>query len=106
MTPEFSTQHATAALPEHCPSNPHCSAAFADFADKDPVLQASGSPTPSPIRSDSPLRASERFGASESDESDFCRMRQVKVVPTALPGVMVIEPDVHQDARGFFVETW
>ena len=25
---------------------------------------------------------------------------------TDLPGVVLIEPDVHQDARGFFLETW
>jgi dTDP-4-dehydrorhamnose 3,5-epimerase len=25
---------------------------------------------------------------------------------TGLPGVLLIEPDVHQDARGFFLETW
>ena len=26
--------------------------------------------------------------------------------PTDLPDVVLIEPDVHQDARGFFLETW
>jgi len=30
----------------------------------------------------------------------------VRVVPTALPGVLVIEPVVHRDPRGFFVETF
>ena len=30
----------------------------------------------------------------------------MRFVPTELPGVLVIEPDVHQDARGFFVETY
>jgi dTDP-4-dehydrorhamnose 3,5-epimerase len=30
----------------------------------------------------------------------------VKVQPTAVPGVLVIEPVVHRDARGFFLETW
>jgi dTDP-4-dehydrorhamnose 3,5-epimerase len=30
----------------------------------------------------------------------------VKIVPTALPGVLVIEPVVHRDPRGFFVETF
>jgi dTDP-4-dehydrorhamnose 3,5-epimerase len=30
----------------------------------------------------------------------------VRVVPTALPGVVVIEPAVHQDSRGFFLETY
>jgi dTDP-4-dehydrorhamnose 3,5-epimerase len=30
----------------------------------------------------------------------------VKFVPTELPGVLVIEPDVHRDARGFFLETY
>ncbi|MDQ7010479.1 MAG: dTDP-4-dehydrorhamnose 3,5-epimerase, partial [Mariprofundaceae bacterium] len=30
----------------------------------------------------------------------------MKVVETALPGVLVVEPDVHGDARGFFLETF
>lgn len=30
----------------------------------------------------------------------------MKVTETALPGVLVVEPDVHRDARGFFVETY
>jgi dTDP-4-dehydrorhamnose 3,5-epimerase len=30
----------------------------------------------------------------------------VKVIETELPGVLVIEPVVHRDARGFFLETW
>ena len=30
----------------------------------------------------------------------------MRVVPTELPGVLVIEPDVHRDARGFFLETY
>jgi dTDP-4-dehydrorhamnose 3,5-epimerase len=30
----------------------------------------------------------------------------VRVVPTELPEVVVVEPDVHRDARGFFLETW
>jgi dTDP-4-dehydrorhamnose 3,5-epimerase len=30
----------------------------------------------------------------------------VRFVPTALPGVLVIEPDVHRDPRGFFLETY
>jgi dTDP-4-dehydrorhamnose 3,5-epimerase len=30
----------------------------------------------------------------------------VKFVPTALPEVVRVEPDVHRDARGFLVETW
>ena len=30
----------------------------------------------------------------------------VRVVPTDLPGVIVIEPDVHRDGRGFFLETY
>jgi dTDP-4-dehydrorhamnose 3,5-epimerase-like enzyme len=29
----------------------------------------------------------------------------VKFVPTAIPEVVRVEPDVHRDARGFFVET-
>ena len=30
----------------------------------------------------------------------------MKFVPTAIPGVIVVEPDVHQDNRGFFLETY
>jgi len=30
----------------------------------------------------------------------------VKFLPTDLPKVVLIEPDVHRDARGFFLETW
>lgn len=30
----------------------------------------------------------------------------MKVIETALPGVLIIEPKVHGDARGFFIETW
>ena len=30
----------------------------------------------------------------------------MRVVPTDLPGVVVIEPDVHADGRGFFLETY
>jgi dTDP-4-dehydrorhamnose 3,5-epimerase len=30
----------------------------------------------------------------------------VNVIPTQLPGVMVLEPQVFGDRRGFFVETW
>jgi dTDP-4-dehydrorhamnose 3,5-epimerase len=30
----------------------------------------------------------------------------MKVTPTALPEVLLIEPVVHQDARGFFLETY
>jgi dTDP-4-dehydrorhamnose 3,5-epimerase len=30
----------------------------------------------------------------------------VRFVPTAIPGVIIIEPDVHQDPRGFFLETY
>jgi dTDP-4-dehydrorhamnose 3,5-epimerase len=30
----------------------------------------------------------------------------VRVVPTELPEVLIIEPDVHRDGRGFFVETY
>jgi len=30
----------------------------------------------------------------------------MRFVPTELPGVILIEPDVHRDARGFLVETW
>ncbi len=30
----------------------------------------------------------------------------MKFLPTAIPGVVVVEPLVHRDARGFFLETW
>jgi dTDP-4-dehydrorhamnose 3,5-epimerase len=30
----------------------------------------------------------------------------MKFLPTELPGVVVIEPDVHRDARGFFLESY
>jgi dTDP-4-dehydrorhamnose 3,5-epimerase len=30
----------------------------------------------------------------------------VRAAPTKLPGVIVIEPDVHRDVRGFFLETY
>ncbi len=30
----------------------------------------------------------------------------MKVVPTALPGCVIVEPAVHGDARGFFYEGW
>jgi dTDP-4-dehydrorhamnose 3,5-epimerase len=30
----------------------------------------------------------------------------VRVLPAAIPEVLIIEPDVHKDARGFFLETY
>lgn len=30
----------------------------------------------------------------------------MRIVPTALPDVLIIEPDVHADERGFFLETY
>lgn len=30
----------------------------------------------------------------------------MRVVQTDLPGVLIVEPDVHRDARGFFLETF
>jgi dTDP-4-dehydrorhamnose 3,5-epimerase len=30
----------------------------------------------------------------------------MKVAETALPGVLLLEPSVHRDARGFFFESW
>ena len=30
----------------------------------------------------------------------------MKITPTELPEVLLVEPDVHRDERGFFVETW
>jgi len=30
----------------------------------------------------------------------------MRVVPSIVPGVLVIEPDVHEDGRGFFLETY
>ncbi len=32
--------------------------------------------------------------------------REIKVTETNLPGVLIIEPVVHGDERGFFLETW
>ena len=29
-----------------------------------------------------------------------------KFLPQSLPDVVLVEPDVHHDPRGFFVETW
>ena len=30
----------------------------------------------------------------------------MRVVPTAIPDVLVVEPDIHHDGRGFFLETY
>jgi dTDP-4-dehydrorhamnose 3,5-epimerase len=30
----------------------------------------------------------------------------MRFAPTELPGVILVEPDVHRDPRGFFLETW
>jgi dTDP-4-dehydrorhamnose 3,5-epimerase len=30
----------------------------------------------------------------------------MRFTPTAIPDVVLIEPEVHRDARGFFLETW
>ncbi len=30
----------------------------------------------------------------------------MKVTPTDLPEILIVEPDVHRDDRGFFFETW
>ena len=30
----------------------------------------------------------------------------MRVTPTGIPGVVVIEPDIHADSRGFFIETY
>jgi dTDP-4-dehydrorhamnose 3,5-epimerase len=30
----------------------------------------------------------------------------VRIVPTELPGVLIVEPEVHRDGRGFFLETF
>ncbi|PWV57714.1 dTDP-4-dehydrorhamnose 3,5-epimerase family protein, partial [Plasticicumulans acidivorans] len=30
----------------------------------------------------------------------------MKIIETALPGVLILEPQVFGDARGFFVETF
>jgi dTDP-4-dehydrorhamnose 3,5-epimerase len=30
----------------------------------------------------------------------------VKVTPTSIPDVLLLEPTVHRDARGFFLESW
>src|ERR1700757_4679603 len=41
--------------------------------------------------------------------STFCAIRSsadVRVTPTALPDVLLIEPRLHGDERGFFFESW
>ena len=30
----------------------------------------------------------------------------MRFLPTALPEVVVVEPDIHRDGRGYFLETW
>ncbi len=30
----------------------------------------------------------------------------MRVVPTAVPGVLIVEPEIHRDGRGFFLETY
>ena len=30
----------------------------------------------------------------------------MKFIPTELPGVLIVEPDVYRDTRGFFLETY
>ena len=30
----------------------------------------------------------------------------MRFITTAIPGVIVIEPDVHRDGRGYFIETY
>ena len=30
----------------------------------------------------------------------------MKTIATAIPGVLIFEPDIHGDARGYFLETW
>jgi dTDP-4-dehydrorhamnose 3,5-epimerase len=30
----------------------------------------------------------------------------VRLVPTAIPGVLIVEPEIHTDGRGFFLETY
>ena len=30
----------------------------------------------------------------------------MRCIPSSIPAVLVIEPDVHRDSRGFFVETY
>ena len=39
---------------------------------------------------------------SPSHESESA----LKITATDLPDVLLVEPDVHRDARGFFLETW
>ena len=30
----------------------------------------------------------------------------MKFLPASIPGVVIVEPDVHEDSRGFFLETY
>src|SRR5205823_2288042 len=41
-----------------------------------------------------------------SDAPGRAREPSVKVIAASLPGIVVIEPDVYRDDRGFFVETY
>src|SRR5665647_1600915 len=34
------------------------------------------------------------------------RLNKLKVIKPEIPGLLVIEPDVFGDSRGFFMETW
>jgi len=45
-----------------------------------------------------------RFDAPPSDS--FYAARQMQRISTRLPGLVLLEPAVHGDARGFFVETF
>ena len=46
------------------------------------------------------------YGFEQATLSDFRKGRAVNVRETDLPGVLVVEPDVFGDERGFFLETW
>src|ERR1051325_3925238 len=44
--------------------------------------------------------------ARRAGRSDCYHPPRLKVSETSLPGVLLIEPDVFGDSRGFFMETW
>jgi dTDP-4-dehydrorhamnose 3,5-epimerase len=43
---------------------------------------------------------------SEAWHAPGKEIRVLKITPTDLPEVLLVEPDVHRDARGYFFEAW
>ena len=45
-------------------------------------------------------------GCGDREEKGDGSMGKIKVTPCHIEGLYVIEPEVHEDARGYFVETY